>query len=67
MSDTRHTAIFPGRRRWCNARVHSPQEFENYRQLLAETKDDAQRRQLEKLLAEEEAKEPLRFKPRDNS
>ena len=40
--------------------------LENYRQLLAETKDEAQRRQLEKLLAEEMAREPLVLKPRDD-
>ena len=38
--------------------------FEKYRQLLAETKDEDQRRQLEKLLAEEVAREPLVLKPR---
>jgi hypothetical protein len=37
-----------------------------YRKLLAETKDEEQRRQLEKLLAEEAAKEPLVLKPRDD-
>jgi hypothetical protein len=41
--------------------------LEKYRQLLAETKDETQRRQLEKLLAEEVAKEPLLLKPRDDS
>jgi hypothetical protein len=40
--------------------------LENYRQLLAETKDEAQRRQLEKLLAEEVAKEPPVPKPQDD-
>jgi hypothetical protein len=34
------------------------QNIEHYRKLLAETKDEAQRRQLVKLLAEEEAREP---------
>lgn len=32
--------------------------LKNYRKLLAETTDEAVRRQLEKLLAEEEAREP---------
>jgi hypothetical protein len=41
--------------------------LENYRQLLAETKDDAQRCQVEKLLAEEMAKEPPMLGPRDDS
>jgi|SoimicmetaTmtLMA_FD_contig_61_618592_length_878_multi_2_in_0_out_0_2 hypothetical protein len=40
--------------------------LEKYRQLLAETKDEAQRCQLEKLLAEEVAKEPLVPRPRDD-
>jgi hypothetical protein len=34
------------------------QNIEHYRKLLAETTDEAQRRQLLKLLAEEEAKDP---------
>jgi hypothetical protein len=41
--------------------------LEMYRRLLAETKDEDQRRQLEKLLAEEAAKEPPMFKQRDRS
>jgi hypothetical protein len=41
--------------------------LEKFRQLLAETKDEEQRRQLEKLLAEEAVKEPLVLKPRDDS
>jgi hypothetical protein len=40
--------------------------LEKFRQLLAETKDEEQRRQLERLLAEEAAKEPLVLKPRDD-
>lgn len=34
--------------------------LERLRRLLAETRDEAQRRQIEKLIAEEEAKEPYR-------
>jgi hypothetical protein len=41
--------------------------LEKYRQLLAETNDEARRCQLEKLLAEEVAKEPLVLKLRDDS
>ena len=41
--------------------------LEMYRRLLAETKDEDQRRQLERLLAEEVAKEPLALKPLDGA
>ena len=37
--------------------------LDHLRRLLAETKDEAQRRQIEKLIAEEEAKEPAGQKP----
>jgi hypothetical protein len=40
--------------------------LEMYRRLLAETKDEEQRRQLETLLAEEVAKESLVLEPRDD-
>jgi hypothetical protein len=40
--------------------------LEMYRRLLAETKDEEQRRQLEKLLAEEAAKWPPAPQPRDD-
>ncbi|MDP1961996.1 MAG: hypothetical protein Q8K93_07330 [Reyranella sp.] len=39
--------------------------LENYRSLLAKTLDEAERKQLLKLLAEEEAKEP-RPKPKND-
>ena len=39
--------------------------LENYRKLLAETSDVAERQQLLKLLAEEEAKDPPLLKARD--
>ena len=39
--------------------------LENYRKLLAETSDAAERQQLLKLLAEEEAKDPPPLKARD--
>jgi len=41
--------------------------LEKYRRLLAETNDEAQRRQLEKLLAEEAAWEPPVPKLQDDS
>lgn len=37
--------------------------LDHLRRLLAETKDDAQRKQIEKLIAEEEAKEPGKKTP----
>jgi hypothetical protein len=40
--------------------------LEMFRRFLAETKDEDQRRQIEKLLAEEAATEPVVFKPRDD-
>jgi hypothetical protein len=39
--------------------------LENYRKLLAETSDVAERQKLLKLLAEEEAKDPPLLKARD--
>ena len=41
--------------------------LEHYRKLLAETSDEADREQLLKLLAEEEAKEPPPLQARDDS
>lgn len=41
--------------------------LENYRRQLAETSDDAKRLRLEKLLAEEEANEPLTNEREDDS
>jgi len=40
--------------------------LENYRKLLAETTDEGVRRQIEKLLTEEEAKEPPATRRRDD-
>lgn len=37
--------------------------LERLRRMLAETKDDAQRKQIEKIIAEEEAKEPGKKEP----
>jgi hypothetical protein len=41
--------------------------LEMFRRLLAETKDEDERRRLGGLLAEEAAREPLVLKPRDDS
>ena len=41
--------------------------LENFRRQIAETKDEAERSQLQKLLAEEEAKEPAAPRPHDDS
>ena len=40
--------------------------LENFRKQLAETSDDATRLQLERLLSEEEAKEPAKIEKRDH-
>lgn len=40
--------------------------LENFRKQLAETSDDATRLQLERLLSEEEAKEPAKIEKRDD-
>jgi hypothetical protein len=41
--------------------------LEHYRKLLAETSDAAKRQQLLKLLAEEEGKEPLPLRAKDEA
>jgi predicted NUDIX family NTP pyrophosphohydrolase len=66
MSDTGHSGIcWPPSDGAMQEFIHR-KNLEKYRQLLAETKDEAQRCQLEKLLAEEVAKEPLVPRPRDD-
>ena len=41
--------------------------LENFRRQITETKDEAERSQLQKLLAEEEAKEPAAPRSHDDS
>jgi hypothetical protein len=60
-ADICHRPLVPRKEAQMEGFVHR-QNLEHYRKLLAETTDEAQRRMLLKLIAEEDAKEPSRRK-----